>query len=85
MRFHYTGVDDLGQGMLRVHGQLEAAGTSVPLEFDAQVIESGESLEFDATTVADPQEFGMSRGTLNMIRPSAILHVKARAPSGSPR
>jgi polyisoprenoid-binding protein YceI len=77
VRFDSSRIDDLGEGRLRVHGQLEAAGKAVPLEFDATVYEDGDALELEATTVVNPRDFGMSSGMLGMIRPSALLHVRA--------
>jgi polyisoprenoid-binding protein YceI len=78
VRFTSSRVRDTGDGMLRVEGRLEAAGTVMPLEFDAKVRQIGDDLEVEAATAVDHRGFGMSGGHLGMIRPPAKLHVKAR-------
>ncbi|HYW28238.1 MAG TPA: YceI family protein [Gaiellales bacterium] len=77
VRFRSTRVDDVGEGRLHVQGTLEAAGTVVPMEFDATAVQAGDRLQVEAATVIDPRNFNMSRGMLNMIRPAARVHVKA--------
>ena len=49
---------------MRVSGELEAAGTSVPLAFDASVSVIDGELELEATTTVDQGRFGMSEGPL---------------------
>jgi polyisoprenoid-binding protein YceI len=61
-----------------VNGTLEAAGTTVPLAFDASVTVIDGELQLEATTTVDPTRFGMTQGPLRNIRPPATLHVKAR-------
>ena len=78
VRFTSTHVHDVGDGMLRVEGGLEAAGKVVPLEFDATVQQVDHGLEVEATTTVDQRKLGMSSGPLGMIRRPATLHVKAR-------
>jgi polyisoprenoid-binding protein YceI len=78
VRFGSTRVTGLGNGDVRVSGELEAAGTSVPLAFDASVHVIDGELELEATTTVDPGRFGISEGPLGNIRPPAKLHVKAR-------
>jgi polyisoprenoid-binding protein YceI len=78
VRFTSTRVRDTPDGKLRVEGNLEAAGTVVPLELDATVQQVGDVLEIEAATPVDHRLFGMSSGQLAMIRPPATLHVKAR-------
>jgi polyisoprenoid-binding protein YceI len=78
VRFASTRVAGLGDGQVRVNGDLEAAGTSVPLEFDASVRMIGGELEVEATTTVDQRRFGMSDGPLGNVRAPATLHVRAR-------
>ena len=59
-------------------GELDAAGTRVPLAFDASVRVIGGELELEATTTVDQRRFGMSQGPLGNVRPPAKLHVKTR-------
>jgi polyisoprenoid-binding protein YceI len=60
-----------------VSGELDVAGTSVPLAFDASVRMIGAELELEATTTVDQRRFGMNQGPLRNIRPPTKLHVKA--------
>jgi polyisoprenoid-binding protein YceI len=78
VRFRSTNVTDVGGGVLHVSGELEAAGRTVPLSFDATVRELGDELEIESTTTIDQRRLGMSSGMLGMIRPPATLHVTAR-------
>jgi polyisoprenoid-binding protein YceI len=78
VRFHSTSVTEEGDGILRVSGDLQAAGRTVPLTFDATTRELGDELEIEATTEIDQRGLGMSTGLLGMIRPPARLHVTAR-------
>jgi polyisoprenoid-binding protein YceI len=77
VRFTSTRVQHLSSGILHVVGHLEAAGTVVPLEFDATVRQLDDALEVEATTTIDQRQFAMSSGQLGMIRRPATLHVKA--------
>jgi polyisoprenoid-binding protein YceI len=78
LRFASTRVREVGNGVVHVGGRLEAAGTSVWLEFPAIVRPVGDGLEIEATTTVDQQELGMSNGPLSMIRRPVTLHVTAR-------
>jgi polyisoprenoid-binding protein YceI len=78
VRFASTDVTGLGDGQIRVSGELNAAGMSVPLEFDASVRMIGGELEIEATTTVDQRRFGMSDGPLGNVRAPATLHVSAR-------
>jgi polyisoprenoid-binding protein YceI len=78
VRFTSTRVRDARDGTLHVEGNLEAAGSVVPLEFDATVQHVDDALEVEGTTIVDQRQLGMSSGPLGMIRPPATLHVKAR-------
>jgi polyisoprenoid-binding protein YceI len=76
VRFRSTRVTGLGNGDVHVNGELEAAGTSVPLSFDASVHVIDGELELEATTTVDQRRFGMSEGPLGNVRPPTKLHVK---------
>jgi polyisoprenoid-binding protein YceI len=78
VHFRSTRVTGLGNGDVHVSGTLEAAGTTVPLAFDASVTVIDGELELEATTTVDQGRFGMSEGPLGNIRPPTMLHVKAR-------
>jgi polyisoprenoid-binding protein YceI len=78
VRFTSTHVTGMGKGHVHVIGELEAAGTRVPLAFDATVRTTGGELELEATTTVDQRRFGMSQGPLDNVRPPATLHVKTR-------
>jgi polyisoprenoid-binding protein YceI len=78
VQFRSTRVTGRGNGDVHVTGDLEAAGTTVPLAFDASVTLIDGELELDATTTVDQGRFGMSEGPLGNIRPPAKLHVKTR-------
>ncbi len=78
MRFRSTRITGLGNGDVLVSGELEAAGTSVPLVFDASVSVIDGDLELEATTTVDQGRFGMSEGPLGNVRPPTKVHVKAR-------
>jgi polyisoprenoid-binding protein YceI len=82
--FRSTRVRDAGVGRLQVEGGLEAAGTVVPLAFEATVRPVYGGIEIEATTTVDQRRFGMSTGLLGMIRPPATLHVKARLSPDAP-
>ena len=77
VRFTSTRVRHAGDDRLRVEGVLEAAGTAVPLEFDATVQKVARGLEIEATTTVDQRQFGMTSGLFGMIRRPTTLHVKA--------
>jgi polyisoprenoid-binding protein YceI len=78
VRFTSTRVHDVGDGILHVVGNLEAAGTVVQLEFPATVELVDHGLQIEATTTLDQARLGMSSGQAGMIRRPATLHVKAR-------
>jgi polyisoprenoid-binding protein YceI len=78
VRFRSTCVTGLGNGDVHVSGELEAAGTSVPLAFDASVRVIDGELELEATTTVDQGRFGMTKGLLGNIRSPTKVHVKAR-------
>ena len=78
VRFRSTHLTGLGNGAVHVSGDLEAAGTTMPLAFDASVSVIDGELELEATTTIDQGRFGMSGGPLGNVRPPTKLHVNAR-------
>jgi polyisoprenoid-binding protein YceI len=78
VRFASTRVTGLGNGHVHVSGELEAAGTGVPVAFDASVRVIDGELELEATTTVDQRSFGMSQGPFRNVRPPTTLHVKTR-------
>ena len=84
VRFGSTRITGLGNGDVRVTGELEAAGTSVPLAFDASMSVIDGELELEATTTVDQRRFGMSEGLLGNVRPPTKVHVKARLVRAAP-
>jgi polyisoprenoid-binding protein YceI len=77
VRFTSTQVEGLGNGRVRVTGELDVAGTSVPLAFGASVRMIGADLELEATTTVDQRRFGMNQGPLGNIQTPTQLHVQA--------
>jgi len=78
VRFTSSRVYDVGNGILHVVGELEAAGAVVHVEFPALVGESEGGLEVEATTTVDQARFGMSNGPLGMIRSPVTAHARTR-------
>jgi polyisoprenoid-binding protein YceI len=78
VRFTSTRVTGLGNGHVHVSGELEAAGTAVPVAFHAAVRVVEDGLELEAATTVDQRRFGMRQGPLRNIRPPTKLHVKTR-------
>ena len=81
VRFTANDVAEVGNGALRVGGELEAAGRKVPLSFEAPVRELDGELDAEATTPVDHRLFGMTWSPLGMLRSPSTLHVKARLTS----
>jgi polyisoprenoid-binding protein YceI len=78
VRFTSTRVTGLGDGRVHVLGELEAAGTRVPLAFDAAVRLVDGELELEATTTVDQSRFGMSVGPFHNVRRPTRLRVKTQ-------
>jgi polyisoprenoid-binding protein YceI len=78
VRFTSTRVTGLGSGRVRVSGELEAAGSRVPLAFDASVRLVDGDLELEATATVDQSRFGMKEGPLRNVRRPTRLRVKTR-------
>jgi polyisoprenoid-binding protein YceI len=62
VRFTSKHITGLGNGRAHVSGELEAAGTTIPLAFDASVRVIDGELELEATTTLDQRRIGMSQG-----------------------
>jgi polyisoprenoid-binding protein YceI len=69
---------ELDGDMLRVHGQLHAAGRQIPLALDATVRELDGELEIEAVTEADHRELGMTWSPLGILRAPSKLIVRGR-------
>ena len=78
VRFTSTRVTGLGNGHVRVSGELMAAGIPVPLAFDASVRMVEGELELEATATVDQRRFGMSQGAFRNVRTPAKVHVRTR-------
>jgi polyisoprenoid-binding protein YceI len=63
---------------LHVAGRLEAAGASVPLEFDATLRQLTRELQVQATTTVDHRRLGMTWSPLGIMRTPSKLTVTAR-------
>jgi polyisoprenoid-binding protein YceI len=68
----------LDGGTLKVHGQLHAAGKSIPLELNATVRNVDDGLEIEAVTHADHRELGMTWSPLGILRAPSKLIVRGR-------
>ena len=78
VRFRSTSVTELPSGDVHVTGDLEVAGTSVSLAFDASVSDLDGAVELETTTTVDQRRFGMAEGPLGNVRPPTTVHVRAR-------
>jgi polyisoprenoid-binding protein YceI len=83
VRFTANDVTDTGDGALRVHGDLEAAGNKVPLSLEATVRRLDDELEVEATTTIDHRLLGMTWSPLGTLRSPSALRIKARLTSRS--
>jgi polyisoprenoid-binding protein YceI len=63
---------------LKVHGDLHAAGKSIPVEMDATITPVGDELEVHAETHADHTHLGMTWNRLGMLRSPSKLIVQGR-------
>jgi polyisoprenoid-binding protein YceI len=85
VRFTSTRVTGLGSGRVRVSGELDAAGSRMPLAFEGSVRLVDGELELEATTTVDQSRFGMSDGPLRNVRRPTTVRVRlrlVRTPSG---
>jgi polyisoprenoid-binding protein YceI len=78
VRFTSTEITDTDGRAVRVAGNLEVAGRTVPVELEATMQRLGGEIEIEATATVDQGGFNMSKGPLGMIRTPANVHVKAR-------
>ena len=78
VRFTSTQVTGLGNGGVHVSGELQAAGTSLPVAFDASVRVIDGELELEAMTTVDQRGLGMSQGPFRNVRPPTKVQVKTR-------
>jgi len=72
---------------LKVHGQLHAAGRTIPLQLDATLRRADGELEIEAITNADHRELGMTWSPLGILRTPSKLIISGRlvrqdAPAG---
>jgi polyisoprenoid-binding protein YceI len=63
---------------LHVHGELQAAGKSVPLELVATLERDGDEYDIAAETTVDQRDLGMTHSPLRMLRHPAKLVVRGR-------
>jgi polyisoprenoid-binding protein YceI len=78
VKFTSSRVYDVGNGILHVVGELEAAGAVVHIEFPALVSDLDGDVEAEVTTTVDQERFGMSNGMLGMIRRPVTAHVRTQ-------
>lgn len=64
--------------VLRVGGQLQAAGRQIPLELDATIREADGELELEAIADADHRDLGMTWSPLGILRTPSKLIVRGR-------
>lgn len=64
--------------LLRVSGQLHAAGKAIPLELEATVRSVEGELEVEASTDADHRKLGMTWSPLGILRAPSKLIVRGR-------
>lgn len=78
VRFTSTDVRELGGGRLWIEGELEAAGRTLPVSFEAARRNLGDELELEVTTAVDQRLLGMTYTALGTLRAPASLHVQVR-------
>ena len=67
---------ELAGDRLKVQGQLQARGSSIPLELDGKLSATGDELRIEAETEAPHQHLGMVWNRIGMIREPSKLIVK---------
>jgi polyisoprenoid-binding protein YceI len=77
VRFTSTRIDEQSGGTLHVRGELNVAGKTRPVEFDAVVEQIGDQLRLRASTTVDKKTLAMSGGRIGMLLP-AVVHIRAR-------
>jgi polyisoprenoid-binding protein YceI len=78
VRFSSADVRELGHGRLWIDGELEAAGRTLSVSFEASRRDLGDELELDVTTAVDQRLLGMTYTALGTLRAPASLHVQVR-------
>lgn len=78
VRFTSADVRELGDGRLWIDGELEAAGRTLSVSFEASRRNLGDELELAATTSVDQRLLGMTHTALGNVRAPATLHVQVR-------
>ncbi|MBV8992078.1 MAG: YceI family protein [Solirubrobacterales bacterium] len=68
----------LAGDQLTVHGQLYAAGKSMPLDLEASLTRAGDDLQVDAHAYADHRQLGMTHSPFGMIPTPSELTVHGR-------
>ncbi|SRR5258708_38910479 len=64
--------------ILTIHGDLTAAGRTIPLELEGTISHEEGELLFDGSTLADHRELGMTWNALGMIRGLTRLTAQMR-------
>jgi polyisoprenoid-binding protein YceI len=77
LRFRSTRVTQAGAGVLKVAGELAAAGHQLPLELEASLTQSSDQLRIDASTPLNQRLLGISWSPLGMTRSPVMLKVSA--------
>jgi polyisoprenoid-binding protein YceI len=75
--FRSTAIRAAGDGSVRVHGELTAAGNRVALEVEPTVEQTDDHLHIDARTTIDQRQLGITWSPLGMTRAPVMVHVHA--------
>jgi len=78
VRFTSADIRELGSGKLWVEGELEAAGRTIPVSFEASRRDVGAELELEVSTPVDQRLLGMTYTALGTLRAPASVHVLVR-------
>ncbi len=78
VRFRSTGVNDHGDGLLHVEGELEAAGERTRLRVEVIVKHADGRLDLDAEAAVDQRQLGMTFSPLGTVRTPTAVSVRAR-------
>jgi polyisoprenoid-binding protein YceI len=77
VRFRSTRVTEAGDGVVKVAGELAAAGRQVALDLEASLSQSSDQLRIDVCTPLDQRLLGINWSPLGMTRTPATLRVSA--------
>lgn len=72
VRFTSADVREVGAGVLRVVGQLEAAGKVEPVAYDAAVEAVGDGLRLEAAVTIDRQRLGKGAAGFAVFLPATV-------------